>query len=71
MGNAIVSGSGQVQNLQHSLGVKIKFDEGLVFKKLNPRWCVKGGTMGRDLYKAHSETLRISSLKTLFALYLH
>ena len=32
---------------------KIKYkDQGLVFDKLNPRWCVKGGTMDRELYKS-------------------
>jgi hypothetical protein len=47
---------------------KIKFNEGLVFKKLNPRWCLKGGTMDRDLYKAHAETLRFATYRTVLSL---
>ena len=47
---------------------KIKFGEGLVFQKLNPRWCFKGGTMDRGIYKAHAETLRMTSYKCIGAL---
>ena len=46
---------------------KIKFEEGLKFSKLNPRWCLKGGTMDRDKFKAHAETLRISSYRIILA----
>jgi hypothetical protein len=42
---------------------KIKFEEGgLVFSKLNPRWCVKGGTMDRDVFKSYAEMMRSSSM---------
>ena len=35
---------------------KIKFkDAGLVFDKLNPRWCVKGGTMDRATSSSHTQ----------------
>ena len=46
---------------------KIKFEEGLKFSKLNPRWCLKGGTMDRDKFKAHAETLRITSYRIILA----
>ena len=46
---------------------KIKFEEGLKFSKLNPRWCLQGGTMDRDKFKAHAETLRITSYRTILA----
>ena len=46
---------------------KIKFEEGLKFSKLNPRWCLKGGTMDRDKFKSHAETLRMSSYKIILA----
>ena len=46
---------------------KIKFEEGLKFSKLNPRWCLKGGTMDREKFKAHAETLRIASYRTILA----
>ena len=48
---------------------KIKYKEqGLVFDKLNPRWCVKGGTMDRELYKSFAEMMRQSSLNILWGL---
>ena len=31
---------------------KIKFGEERVFLKLNPRWCVRAGSMDRGMYKA-------------------
>ena len=46
---------------------KIKFEEGLKFNKLNPRWCLKGGTMDRTRFKAHAETLRMSSYRVILA----
>ena len=33
---------------------KIKLHSDLTFNKLNPRWCLKGGTMDRSLYQAHA-----------------
>ena len=46
---------------------KIKFEEGLKFSKLNPRWCLKGGTMDREKFKAHAETLRVSTYRIILA----
>ena len=46
---------------------KIKFEEGLKFSKLNPRWCLKGGTMDRSKFKAHAETLRMCSYRSILA----
>ena len=31
---------------------KIKLESDLKFKKLNPRWCFKGGSMDRSIYKS-------------------
>ena len=48
---------------------KIKYKEnGLVFDKLNPRWCVKGGTMDRNLFKSFAEMMRPTSLNILWAI---
>jgi hypothetical protein len=47
---------------------KIKFNSDTTFQKLNPRWCVKGGTMDRSLYKSYSEMMRMSSLNIFWAL---
>ena len=48
---------------------KIKFKEGgLIFDKLNPRWCLKGGGMDRDLYKSYAEMMRASSMNIIWAL---
>jgi hypothetical protein len=48
---------------------KIKFKEGgLIFDKLNPRWCVKGGTMDRDKFKSYAEMMRVTSLNILWAI---
>ena len=46
---------------------KIKLEEGLKFSKLNPRWCLKGGTMDRGQFKAHAETLRMTSYRIILA----
>ena len=48
---------------------KIKFkDGGLIFDKLNPRWCVKGGTMDRDLFKSYAEMMRLTSLNIMWGI---
>ena len=48
---------------------KIKFKEGgLVFDKLNPRWCVKGGTMDRHTFKSYAEMMRQASLNILWGI---
>ena len=48
---------------------KIKYkDAGLVFDKLNPRWCVKGGTMDRNIFKSYAEMMRHSSLNILWGI---
>ena len=36
---------------------KIKLNSDTTFKKLNPRWCLKGTSMDRDVFKSHAETL--------------
>jgi hypothetical protein len=46
---------------------KIKLNSDSTFNKLNPRWCVKGGTMDRDVYKSFAETLRMVNFKLLLA----
>ena len=46
--------------------IKLKSDS--TFDKLGPRWCVKGGTMDRDMYKAFAETLRVATFKVLLAI---
>ena len=46
---------------------KIKIEERLKFQKLNPRWCLKGGTMDRGQFKAHAETLRMTSYRIILA----
>ena len=35
---------------------EIKLHSDLTFNKLNPRWCLKGGAMDRDIYKSHTAT---------------
>ena len=47
---------------------KIKLNSDLTFNKLNPRWCLKGGTMDRDIYKSHAETLRSVSFRVIAAI---
>ena len=34
---------------------KIKFDKDGVFDKFNPRWCVVGTNMSRDIYESVSQ----------------
>ena len=46
---------------------KIKFKEGgLEFQKLNPRWCVRGGSMDRNLFKSYAEMMRTTSLNIIW-----
>ena len=47
---------------------KIKLNSDTTFKKLNPRWCLKGTSMDRDVFKSHAETLRMSSFRIIMAL---
>ena len=47
---------------------KIKLNSDTTFLKLNPRWCLKGGTMDRDLFKSHAETLRLSTFRSVLAI---
>ena len=47
---------------------KIKLNSDLTFRKLNPRWCFKGGRMDRSVYKAHAETLRAVTFKIIISL---
>ena len=47
---------------------KIKLNSDLSFNKLNPRWCLKGGTMDRGIYKSHAETLRSVSYRVIAAI---
>ena len=47
---------------------KIKMNSDLTFDKLNPRWCFKGGTMDRSVYKSFAETMRMASFRTILAL---
>ena len=46
---------------------KIKLHADVTFNKLNPRWCLKGGGMDRDMYKSHAETLRMYSFRIILA----
>ena len=48
---------------------KIKFKTGgLTFEKLNPRWCLRGGSMDRDLYKSYAEMMRATSMNIMWGL---
>ena len=47
---------------------RIKFDERGKFEKLNPRWCLMGGTMDRNLYDAFSDVVRWSTVILIFNL---
>ena len=47
---------------------KIKLNSDTTFKKLNPRWCLKGTSMDRDVFKSHAETLRMSSFRIILAI---
>ena len=44
---------------------KIKFDSNRKLDRLNPRWCVKGTGMDRDLYKSYSEMMRMSTFQMI------
>ena len=46
---------------------KIKLNADLTFNKLNPRWCVKGGTMDRSIYKSFAETRCMTSCRWILA----
>ena len=46
---------------------KIKY-KGLIFDKLNPRWCVRGGSMDRDVFKSYAEMMRTTSLNILWGI---
>ena len=46
---------------------KIKLHADSTFHKLNPRWCLKGGSMDRGIYKSHGETLRITTMRIILA----
>ena len=56
----------EIYNTLWAYGIKLNTD--LTFSKLNPRWCVKGGGMDRDMYKSHAETLRMSSYRIIAAI---
>ena len=43
-------------------------DGGLIFNKLKPRWCVKGGSMDPDLYKSYAEMMRPTSMAIMWGL---
>ena len=47
---------------------KIKLNSDLTFNKLNPRWCVKGGTMDRSIYKSFAETMRMVTFRCILAI---
>ena len=48
---------------------QVKFKEGgLVFEKLNPRWCVMGGSMDPRLFKSYAEMMRRTSMNILWGL---
>ena len=46
---------------------KIKLNSDTTFKKLNPRWCLKGTSMDRDVFESHAETLRMSSFRIIMS----
>ena len=41
----------------------IKFDANDTFSKLNPRWCVQGTGMDRDMYKSFADVVRFTTIK--------
>ena len=41
----------------------IKFDEKGTFIKLNPRWCIMGGDMPKDIYEPYADVVRIAVVK--------
>ena len=46
----------------------IKFDGAGIFQKLNPRWCIVGTGMDRDVYDSFSDVLRWQTLMLLVAI---
>jgi hypothetical protein len=63
----------QVDRLKHKIyntlwAYKIKLHADLTFNKLSPRWCLKGGTMDRERFKSHQETLRVTTFRIILAL---
>ncbi len=46
----------------------IKYDAEGKFIKLNPRWCIMGGSMPRDKYEAYSNVVRFSVIKVLICI---
>ena len=46
----------------------IKFDGQGVFQKLNPRWCIVGTGMDRDIYDSFSDVMRWETLLLLVAI---
>eukprot|EP00966_Prymnesium_polylepis_P141662 3271355-Prymnesium_polylepis.2 len=47
---------------------KIKFDEIGAFQKLNPRWCVMGGDMSREIYESYSDVMKWVTLLIMGAI---
>ena len=47
---------------------KIKLDKHGVFEKLNPRWCVVGTGMDRDVYESFADVVRFTTVLVLVAL---
>ena len=47
---------------------RIKLDENGKFRKLNPRWCVIGTGMDKDVYHSFADVARTSSFHIIFAL---
>ena len=43
----------------------IKFDANDTFSKLNPRWCLPGSGMDRDMYKSFADVVRFTTMKVL------
>jgi hypothetical protein len=47
---------------------KIKFDKDGKFEKFNPRWCVVGTNMSRDIYESFSDVVRWTTVLILAAI---
>ena len=47
---------------------KIKFDGKGVFQKLNPRWCIMGGDMDKELYNGFNEVVMKVTVRILIAI---
>ena len=60
----------KVHTIHRTLWVfKIKFkDGGLIFDKLNPRWCVVGTWMDRNKFKSFAEMMRATSLNIMWGI---